>query len=176
VRGKIISTLTPALSRQRERGSYGIFEEEHPEDEESKMQGRVIAVNKADRRGVLKENVGEGYLREGWGLEGDAHAGAGDRQVSILPLEAMALVPAAVMATIGADDYTENITIEGIPLDELGVGRRLRIGEAEVVIYHIGKETRKDKGKPYIVSREGRFGKVVKGGRVVIGDAVVLLE
>jgi len=139
------------------------------------MQGRVIAVNRAEKRGVLKKNVGEGYLREGWGLEGDAHAGAGDRQVSILPLEAMALVPSAIRATIAADDYTENITIQGIALDELGVGRRLRIGEAEVVICHIGKETPKDAGKPYIVSRQGRFGQVVKSGKVAIGDAVVLL-
>jgi MOSC domain-containing protein YiiM len=140
------------------------------------MQGRVIAVNKADKRGVLKKNVGEGYLREGWGLEGDAHAGAGDRQVSILPLEAMALVPLTVQATIAADDYTENITIEGIPLEELGIGRRLRIGEAEVVICHIGKEQPKNAGKPYIVSREGRFGKVIKSGKVTVGDTVVLLE
>jgi MOSC domain-containing protein YiiM len=140
------------------------------------MQGKVIAVNKADKRGVLKKNVGEGYLREGWGLEGDAHAGAGDRQVSILPLEAMALVPTAVKATIGADDFTENITIAGIPLDKLQVGRRLKIGEAEVVICHIGKETPKNTGKPYIVSRQGRFGKVVKSGKVAIGDAVVLPE
>lgn len=139
------------------------------------MQGRVIAVNKADKRGVLKKNVGKGYLREGWGLEGNAHAGAGERQVSILPLEAMVLVPPAVRATIAADDYTENITMEGIPLDELGVGRRLRIGEAEVVICHIGKEQPKEAGKPYIVSRQGRFGKVVKSGKVAVGDAVVLL-
>jgi len=139
------------------------------------MQGRVIAVNKADKRGVLKKNVGEGYLREGWGLEGDAHAGAGDRQVSILPLEAMALVPPAIKATIADHDYTENITMEGIPLDELSIGRRLKIGEAEVVICHIGKETPKDAGKPYIVSRQGRFGKVGKSGRVAIGDTVIIL-
>jgi MOSC domain-containing protein YiiM len=139
------------------------------------MQGRVIAVNKADKRGVLKKNVGEAYLREGWGLEGDAHAGAGERQVSILPLEAMALVPPAVRATIAADDYTENITMEGIALDELVVGRRLRIGEAEVVICHIGKEQPKEAGKPYIVSREGRFGRIIKSGKVAIGDAIVVL-
>jgi MOSC domain-containing protein YiiM len=139
------------------------------------MIGKVIAVNKAAQRGIAKRNVGEGYLREGWGLEGDAHAGVGDRQVSILPLEAMALVPPAVRATIAADDYTENITMEGIPLDELGIGCRLRIGEAEVVICYIGKEVPKEEGRPYIVSREGRFGKVVKSGRIAIGDAVILL-
>jgi MOSC domain-containing protein YiiM len=140
------------------------------------MQGKVIAVNKGARRGIPKKNVQEGYLREGWGLEGDAHAGTWDRQVSILPLEALALVPPAIRATFADDDYTENITIEGIPLDELRIGRSMRIGEVEVVIRHIGKEKPKDTGRPYIVSREGRFGKVVKGGKVAIGDAVVLLD
>jgi MOSC domain-containing protein YiiM len=139
------------------------------------MQGKVIAVNKASERGISKKNVQQGYLREGWGLEGDAHAGAWDRQVSILPLEAMALVPPAIRATFAVDDYTENITIEGIPLDELKIGRRVRIGDAEVVIRHIGKEKPKDTGRPYIISREGRFGQVVKSGKVAVGNAVALL-
>jgi MOSC domain-containing protein YiiM len=139
------------------------------------MQGKVIAINTAEQRGTPKKNVGAGYLREGWGLEGDAHAGAWDRQISIFPLEAMALVPAAVMPTISEDDYSENITIEGIPVQELKVGRQLRIGEAEVMICHIGKERFKEHGRPYIVSREGRFGAVVKSGRVAAGDHVILL-
>jgi MOSC domain-containing protein YiiM len=87
----------------------------------------------------------------------------------------MALVPPAIRATFADDDYTENITIEGIPLDELKIGRRVRIGEAEVVIRHIGKEKPKDTGRPYIVSREGRFGQVVKSGKVAVGNAVALL-
>jgi MOSC domain-containing protein YiiM len=139
------------------------------------MQGKVIAVNTAEQRGIPKKSVGAGYLREGWGLEGDAHAGAWDRQISIFPLEAMALVPPTVMPTISADDYSENITIEGIPLEDLKVGGRLQIGEAEVLIRHIGKERFKEQGRPYIVSREGRFGTVVKSGRVAAGDIVILL-
>lgn len=140
------------------------------------MQGKVIAVNQAEVRGIPKKNVGEGHLREGWGLEGDAHAGAWDRQISLFPLEAMALVPSDIMPTIAEGDYSENITIEGIPLGELGIGRRLRIGEAEVLIRHIGKDKPKPKGRPYIVSREGRFGTVTKSGRVKQGDQVIPLE
>ena len=140
------------------------------------MPGKVIAVNSGAERGILKKNVGRGYLREGWGLEGDAHAGPGDRQVSILPLEAMPLIPLPIRGTIAADDYTENITIEGIPLSELTIGRHLVIGQAEVEIRHIGKETPKDAGKPYIVSRQGRFGTIVKSGEVAVGDAVILLN
>jgi MOSC domain-containing protein YiiM len=140
------------------------------------MQGRVIAVNKAEQRGIPKKDVKEGFLRKGWGLEGDAHAGAWDRQISIFPLEAMSLVPPDIMPTIAEGDFSENITIEGLPLDELGIGRRLQIGEAEVVIRHIGKEKPKPEGRPYIVSREGRFGQVVKSGRIAVGDSITILE
>jgi MOSC domain-containing protein YiiM len=140
------------------------------------MQGKVIAVNTADKRGIPKKNVGAGYLREGWGLEGDAHAGAWDRQISVFPLEAMALVPSDIKPTIAEGDYSENITIEGIPLEKLKIGGRLRIGEAEVMIRHIGKEKPKATGRPYIVSREGRFGTVVKSGKVAAGDSVIFLE
>ncbi|MBW2040296.1 MAG: MOSC domain-containing protein [Deltaproteobacteria bacterium] len=140
------------------------------------MKGRVIAVNRAEKRGVPKRNVQEGYLQKGWGLMGDAHAGEGDRQISVLPLEAMALAPPSIRSAISDDDYTENITIEGIPIEELRIGRRLMIGEAEVSIYHIGKEIPKEEGRSYIVSREGRFGKVTKSGRVKVGDPVTPLE
>jgi len=140
------------------------------------MQGKVIAVNQAEIRGIPKRNVGQGYLREGWGLEGDAHAGPWDRQISIFPLEAMALVPPDIMPTIAEGDYSENITIKGIPLKELGIGRKLRIGEAEVLIRHIGKEKPKPEGRPYIVSREGRFGTVITSGGVKKGDSVIPLE
>jgi MOSC domain-containing protein YiiM len=140
------------------------------------MQGKVIAVNKAEQRGIPKKDVKEGFLRKGWGLEGDAHAGAWDRQISIFPLEAMSLVPPDIMPTIAEGDFSENITIEGLPLDELGIGRRLQIGEAEVVIRHIGKEKPKPEGRPYIVSREGRFGQVVKSGRIAVGDSITILE
>jgi MOSC domain-containing protein YiiM len=141
-----------------------------------RMRGKVIAVNTAAQRGIPKKNVGSGYLREGWGLEGDAHAGAWDRQISVFPLEAMALVPPEIKPTIAEDDYSENITIEGIPLEKLKIGGRLRIGGAEVLIRHIGKEKPKATGRPYIVSREGRFGTVVKSGKVAAGDSVIILE
>jgi len=140
------------------------------------MKGIVIAVNSATERGVFKKNVGKGHLKKDWGLEGDAHAGNWDRQISILPIEAMDLVPPSIMSTLCSEDYTENITIEGIPIRELRVGKKLRIGDAEVLICHIGKEKPKDEGRPYIVSREGRFGKITKSGTVKVGDPVFLLE
>ncbi|MCG9966806.1 MOSC domain-containing protein [Pelotomaculum terephthalicicum JT] len=112
---------------------------------------------------------------EGWGLEGDAHGGDWDRQVSILPLEAIDKVPEDKIEEILNGGYTENFTIKGVPPEQMTVGTALKLGQAEIKISHIGKEEYKEAGRPYIVSREGRFGRVVKGGKVKVGDEVRIL-
>lgn len=137
-------------------------------------KGEVVAVNLSAERGVPKKNVGQGVLKAGFGLEGDAHAGS-ERQLSIFPLEALAFAPEEVLRTLKPDEYSENITIRGIPLDELRVGRRLRLGEAEVEIVQIGKGKLEQKGRPWIVSREGRFAAVLKDGTVKVGDPVEII-
>lgn len=138
------------------------------------IEGEVLAVNMAKERGIPKENVGEGFLEVGVGLVGDAHAGS-ERELSLFPIEALALAPKEVLSSIREGEYSENITIKGIPLEELRVGTRLKVGEAEVEIVQIGKGKLEPKGRPWIVSREGRFAKVVKAGRVRVGDPVRVL-
>lgn len=44
--------------------------------------------------------------------------------------------------------------------------------EARFCWDYIGKEEFKEQGRPYIVSREGRFGRVRSGGTVRVGDPV----
>jgi len=138
------------------------------------ITGEVVAVNVAEERGIPKRNIGRGVLREGVGLLGDAHAGT-ERQLSIFPLEALALAPKEVLESLREGEYSENITISGIPLEELRVGRRLAIGEAEIEIVQIGKGKLEPSGRPWIVSREGRFARVIKGGEVRVGDRVRVL-
>jgi MOSC domain-containing protein YiiM len=137
--------------------------------------GKVLSVNVSPKRGTEKQNVKEANIIEGWGLEGDGHGGDWDRQVSVFPVEALAKVPSDKMDEVVNGGMTENITIEGLPLEELAVGKMLAVGEALVQILYIGKEISKEHGRPYIVSREGRFCKVVKGGRVKVGDEVKIV-
>ncbi|MGI6065252.1 MAG: MOSC domain-containing protein [Bacillota bacterium] len=137
--------------------------------------GKVISINISEKRGIEKTSVDEVEVLMGWGLKGDAHGGDWDRQVSILPIETEANVPPEKKEEVLKGGYTENFTIEGIAPEKLGVGKKLRIGDAEVVILYIGKEQFKEHGRPYLVSREGRFGKVLKGGKVKSGDEVILL-
>jgi MOSC domain-containing protein YiiM len=136
--------------------------------------GKVLTVNISQVKGVVKESINEVNVIEGWGLEGDAHAGDWDRQVSIFPLEALEKVPDHKKDEVLNSGYTENFTIEGIPLEELGVGTVIKLGEAVIKILQVGKEY-KEFGRPYIVSREGRFGRVINGGKVRVGDPVIVL-
>ncbi len=137
--------------------------------------GKVVSLNISEERGTEKTQVPSVNVIEKFGIEGDAHAGNWDRQVSILPIEALEKVPSDKIAEVKKGGFTENITISGIPLNNLGVESLIRIGEVIIKILYIGKDEYKEYGRPYIVSREGRFGIVVKGGRINIGDHVEVI-
>lgn len=139
------------------------------------MVGKVLTIAISEKKGVLKEPVDEVVIIEDYGIKGDAHAGPGTRQVSVLPMEALSKVPEEKKEEV-MEGHTENIVIEGIPLERLKIGARIRVGEAILEIVHIGKDEFKDHGRAYIVSREGRFCRVIKGGRVRVGDKVELIQ
>ena len=48
------------------------------------MQGTIRAVCTSPEKGTEKTNVHTAVFRKDWGIEGDAHAGAWHRQVSLL--------------------------------------------------------------------------------------------
>lgn len=141
-------------------------------------RARVIAVCRSGTKGVSKEPIAEGILKEGYGLEGDAHADAAwHRQVSLLAIESI-----EKMRALGLDlqpgDFAENITTEGIELLSLPVGTRLAVGKEVILeISQIGKECHtgcaifKQVGR-CIMPKEGVFAKVIVGGRVRPGDEI----
>lgn len=137
--------------------------------------GKVVSLNISDERGTEKRQVESVDVIEGFGIEGDAHAGNWDKQVSIFSIEALDKVPEDKIEEVKKGGYTENITISGIPLEDQIVGSLFRVGEAIIKILYIGKEEYKEHDRPYIVSREGRFGIVIKGGKINIGDLVEII-
>ena len=137
---------------------------------------KVISINISKERGVEKTPVKQVKVIEGWGVENDGHGGDWDKQISIFPIEALEKVPREMREEVNSGGYTENFTISGIELDKLTVGTTVKIGEAEIKIYHIGKEEFKEHNRHYIVSREGRFGKVVKSGIVKVGDLIKIIN
>lgn len=144
------------------------------------MTGRIIAVCRSERKGVRKYDVGEGFLREGFGLEGDAHGGDWHRQVSLLALSSIEKMRARGL-DVGPGDFAENLTVEGLEVASLPVGARVEAGEALLEITQVGKECHsgcaifKQVGE-CIMPREGVFARVVRAGRVRSGDRVSVVE
>ena len=141
--------------------------------------GEVVAVCVSDRKGVPKQDVGSAELRVNWGLVGDAHAGDWHRQVSLLALESIEKMRAKGLK-VGPGSFAENITTRGLELYTLPVGTRLRLGTALVEVTQIGKVCH-DRCAVYyqagdcVMPREGIFVKVLRPGRVAVGDVVEVL-
>lgn len=142
-------------------------------------RGTLLAVCRSERKGTLKVDQGAGRLIAEHGLEGDAHAGPGHRQVSLIGIETIRR-QAALGYPVGIGHFGENLTVEGLVLYELPVGTRLRIGEALLEVTQIGKECLKpcairDAVGDCAMPREGIFVRVLTGGEVRVGDIVEVL-
>jgi len=138
--------------------------------------GIVQAVCISAEKGTEKKDIGQGELVQQYGLKGDAHAGNGHRQVSLLSLQKIEEFRAAG-AEIFYGAFGENIVAEGIDLAKVPVGTRLHCGEAMLEITQIGKECH-DRCEIYkrmgdcIMPREGVFARVLHGGMVKKGDVI----
>jgi len=139
--------------------------------------GRIYAVSVSDRKGVVKHNVAQARLVVDHGLEGDAHAEGGIRQVSLLAMASIDKMVAAG-AKVKPGDFAENLTVEGLAVMSLPVGTRLKVGDTvELEITQIGKTCHKGCAIRELVGdcvmpREGVFARVLKEGLVKPGDVI----
>ncbi|MEW5936805.1 MAG: MOSC domain-containing protein [Candidatus Thermoplasmatota archaeon] len=138
------------------------------------LKGVVVSINIGASKGRRKSGVRKARITS-LGLEGDAHAGEGERQVSLLAqewIESQGHRPG---------DFAENITTKGIALRELALGTHLRVGRALVEITQRGKEChteceiRRQTGR-CIMRTEGIFARVLVPGEVKIGDSVEVVR
>lgn len=141
--------------------------------------GIVHAVNISDKKGEKKHEVEEIVLREDFGVENDAHGGS-ERQVSLLAFERIEDMKKD-LATLKVGDFAENITTIGIAAADLKPGMQVAVGDALIEITQIGKtchhgcSIRKEVGY-CIMPKEGVFGKVLRGGIVMKGDAIEIVK
>jgi len=145
----------------------------------SRMAGRVLAVSISKERGTRKYNI-EGCMITEKGLEGDAHAGDWERQVSLLAIESVReLRPDLKMIEYGL--LSENIMIEGLKIHTLPIGTKLKIGKEVILeITKIGKDpsefTPEEAKWRKPMLKEGVFAKVIKPGYIKTGDKVTILQ
>jgi MOSC domain-containing protein YiiM len=139
--------------------------------------GTVVSVNVSRTKGVRKSPVSKGLALAGLGFEGDAHAGDGHRQVSLLALESIQKMR-DVGLDVGPGDFAENITTSGIELVSLPIGTVLRVGEgARLEVSQIGKICHDrcaifEQAGDCVMPREGIFARVLAGGPVGPGASV----
>lgn len=144
------------------------------------MTASVYAISISARRGELKKEVQIANMIKDFGIEGDGHGGAWNRQVTCLDWGSVLHSNAKHNLQMGPGDFAENVLIEGLDTLQLQPGDRFQLGESTVLqVSQIGKPDH-----PSVVTRtfgvsllpyEGLFCKVLQGGLVHKGDLVVKL-
>jgi molybdenum cofactor synthesis domain-containing protein len=134
----------------------------------------------SSQKGTPKQVVPNALLREDHGLEGDAHAGPGHRQVSLLAAsDVESMRHHGLELPPGA--FGENLLVDGVDLGDLGIGSVLGVGEARLELTQIGKvcHTRcaiYQTAGDCIMPRAGLFARVIRGGDIAPGAKVEVIE
>jgi MOSC domain-containing protein YiiM len=135
---------------------------------------RVLNLFRAPKRRVAMEELREVWVVEDAGLDGCAHARpGGKRQVLLMDIETlreMDLAPGMVR---------ENITTEGLDLNALKAGQKLRAGEVELEVSLVCEpceqiEALRPGLQEQMVGRRGMLCRVLRGGRIKQGDLIGL--
>lgn len=140
--------------------------------------GKIHKISISKNKGEKKKNVDSARLVIDRGIEGDAHFGS-QRQVSLLPLESFVKVKHELL-NVQPGDFAENITTTGIDLSQIKIGDTITLGEnVKLKIMQIGKKCHngcqiKKLVGDCIMPREGVFVDVIEGGKISVGDKVVL--
>jgi molybdenum cofactor synthesis domain-containing protein len=143
---------------------------------------KVDALCISAEKGRQKSPVPLAVFRAGHGIEGDAHAGPWHRQVSLLAARDVERIRDKGLADIGPGAFAENVVLSALDLSRLGLGSRLRLGDAVVLsVTQIGKTCHAPcriyrLAGECIMPTRGLFCRVIEGGEVRPGDAVEILR
>lgn len=141
----------------------------------------VVAVCCSGRKGIPKSTVVAAQVVADHGLEGDAHAGPGHRQVSLLAQEAIDEARSLGLE-VGAGAFGENLVSSGLDAEALGLGSRIRVGvSAELELTQRGKICHdpcaiQEITGECIMPKAGLFFRAIRGGPIRVGDAIEVLE
>lgn len=144
------------------------------------MSAKVVSINISEKKGTTKKPVKEALVIENYGIKDDAHAGSHwHRQVSLLAEESIQKMREKGL-NLNYGDFAENITTKGIDLLSLPIGTKLKIEDVILEITQRGKECHTKCeifriSKACIMPKEGVFARVIKGGKIKVGDEIVVL-
>lgn len=141
--------------------------------------GIVKAICISERKGTRKRAVPSALFVREHGLDRDAHAGPGHRQVSLLPHESVEKFQKRGFA-VSPGDFGENLVVSGLDAARLQPGARLAMGNVLLEITQIGKECHghcaifRAMGE-CIMPSQGVFARVLRGGRAAAGGVIIIL-
>lgn len=141
---------------------------------------KIRAICISEKKGTAKVQVPKAEFIEDFGIKGDAHAGKWHRQVSLLAFEKIEDFRADG-GNVDFGAFGENLVVDGIELNKLPIGQKIKIGEALLEVTQIGKKCH-DKCAIYyqvgecIMPKNGIFTRVLKGGKVKVGDKCELVD
>ena len=142
--------------------------------------GKLISIFIGSQKGTSKAAVPHAELIPDHGIRGDHHAGTKPhRQISLFASETLHEIQAADIE-VAPEELSTNLLTEGIALDTLTAGTKLKIGAAVIEISEARKPcgalTKIDKRLPKATYlRCGQFGRVITGGVIHAGDAIEIL-
>tara|TARA_Y100000294_G_scaffold177365_1_gene202510 strand:+ start:2568 stop:3005 length:438 start_codon:yes stop_codon:yes gene_type:complete len=145
------------------------------------MTGYIEAVCTSRKKGTVKKEKDQAVLCLDLGIEGDAHAGNGHRQISILQGESIDKMREKVPA-LSNGAFGENIVTRNLDLSQLDIGDQLTLGNEVVIeITQIGKECHtacviRTLVGDCIMPIEGIFSKVIKGGCLYPGNDIRIVN
>ena len=148
---------------------------------ERKIKGKILAVCCGKVKKEKKIPIKEGLIIKDWGLEGDAHAGKYHKQISLLGLNSMNKMQDQGV-TVNFGELYENLDVEGIILYKLPIDTKLKVGEDILLeMTQIGKKDSyfleiDGKTVSSIMTKEGVFACVLKGGKVKVGNGIEVVS
>lgn len=144
------------------------------------MDIKVVSVNISEEKGTIKKPVDFININE-TGVQGDAHSGYWNRQISLLAIESIEKFGKEADRIFKPGEFAENITTQGIALHVTRPLDRFRIGETEIEVTQIGKGCHGDGCAIYrevgncVMPKEGIFCRTIKGGIIRPGDKIEYL-
>ena len=142
--------------------------------------GHVGHVCVSKQKGTVKSAVPSAVMRADHGLVGDAHAGSGHRQVSLLDDSDIHSMRARGF-DLQPGAFGENVVTNGVELAKLGIGSRLQVGEAVLEVTQVGKVCHNrcaiyQRTGDCIMPRAGVFARVVRGAEIAHDTPITVLN
>jgi molybdenum cofactor synthesis domain-containing protein len=136
----------------------------------------IVSVNLSLNKGTVKQPVVQAAIDSG-GVAGDAHAGPGHRQVSLLGQASIDRFAQRLGRPILPGEFGENLTVRGLDPAGVAVLDRFRFGPVELEVTQIGKRCHGQGCAIFqqvgqcVMPLEGVFCRVMHGGLVAAGAA-----